>query len=1315
MGKYVWRGLLLIALTVCALYPRPIFLKMMEWESRVVLHKRLGATFTYDSLLWENGHLVFQNGVMRKEGEFEVSFSEASWSPKISFFRRELGGQLAVEGLKIAKKSARALPLSKSRKRRLLHYNFDISMLGTHLQFGDLDLFLDIVREDEQLTFKSDLLGQNLSDLYAAFCTLFRGRVPLPLVDWDVVGGELKGELAVSFAEGHLDKLKGRVDATKIEAVNPVLELCGEWEKLHADFDLDMSSSLQVDTWNGTFGLIGGRLALQYSDFWQGMWDFSDLHSMISVKEGRVESSFLRGRFMGMEGEVDLDWHSRETLMELAFQGNSKEMLPLIPEKFQQGFAEGFPNDHFALDATVKRANQGLKLEGNLQVAKEHTLSFGCHFGGTEEMVEVMPELTPLPMDTFVGNLCEQFCLSGKRLGWFQAEGFPFERFLSPFLPLEEDVTLTGMGNFEGTFDERYLVIFYEGENVHLEGRSFDLKVARISEEVASNMVAVHYIDLKTGDHVGVLPLRHAQYTHKKQGVVFEPVQGMVHIENNKVQIKELATSWSGLEMHGEAEIFLDTLDVHIKIPQCAGPLEDAIELTDHFVSIDKWLSPVEGEFSSDNRGLKFDYVDGKKAVVFGGRCRANTTFHSVDFEENDFCFDYAQGAVTFSNWSGRAIARGKEYAFALPKLSFSPNLWEMKLAVGGLTEFRAKIEKGILSIEGENILAKGKFANGHLELPFFRVGEWQGALDLQGSVLKHFSCENGENKLFVHGKFGGEKKFEGEIEHIAFDLSTIKKLEEWHASGTIVGSGTLVYDTELHSEAIASFYHLAFGGLHFGEGESLLCHFSPTSGMTIEGLEAEVASSSYKLGSFHYDFQQEKLHFDGFDFAIPAEKLEDVAAIASDLFPGKIHTSIIDHLIALKKNEELAGRLSIELFPSTVWIALSLNDGSYYLFDQKFDLRDFSLIYDPLELNMKARARYGEDYYWLHFDTDSSTLDQGSLSVSEGKGEALLFQWEKGWKLANVSGTLRGCGAELIASNSESRLNLSGHVLFEADHLVPLLSGKMQAMLDRIDLSGVYMLEGEWGFSKEDLFNPNFVGSIKGKSCGICSVICNQLNADLTYSDECLQLKDLRVIDWSGTLNAPSLSLQKEGRGWQVSCERLALENFRLSRLTSPWTDMHKRSRPLFRSFCIPQLVLQNFSGVLGDRTSFTGQGSLHFTNYAKRTLFSNLMQLPIEITARLGLDLTTLIPVRGQVLYTIVGEKVFLDELRDVYSDGKRARFYLAEESPAYIDMNGNLDLKIKMKQYTLLMKLAEFFTLSVKGTISSPLYVLTNQGDS
>ncbi len=83
------------------------------------------------------------------------------------------------------------------------------------------------------------------------------------------------------------------------------------------------------------------------------------------------------------------------------FQGVSKEMWTLFSDPWQKKFQTAFPNDYFAIQAFVRRCEEGLELEGSLGIIDEqkesYTFDFGCHFGKGKEggvfILKVYPSL----------------------------------------------------------------------------------------------------------------------------------------------------------------------------------------------------------------------------------------------------------------------------------------------------------------------------------------------------------------------------------------------------------------------------------------------------------------------------------------------------------------------------------------------------------------------------------------------------------------------------------------------------------------------------------------------------------------------------------------------------------------------------------------------------------------------------------------------------------------------------------------------------------------------------------------------------------
>ncbi len=137
-----------------------------------------------------------------------------------------------------------------------------------------------------------------------------------------------------------------------------------------------------------------------------------------------------------------------------------------------------------------------------------------------------------------------------------------------------------------------------------------------------------------------------------------------------------------------------------------------------------------------------------------------------------------------------------------------------------------------------------------------------------------------------------------------------------------------------------------------------------------------------------------------------------------------------------------------------------------------------------------------------------------------------------------------------------------------------------------------------------------------------------------------------------------------------------------------------------------IRDMSFHNIRGTLGDLKSFTGKGSLTFTNTFKSDY--NILDIPFEILGRLGLDMGLLVPIRGHLDYFLSDGKVHLTELSDSHSEGKRSKFYLSSSESSFIDLDGSVNINIKMKQYVLL-KVTEPFTLSIRGEFEDIRYSL------
>lgn len=152
------------------------------------------------------------------------------------------------------------------------------------------------------------------------------------------------------------------------------------------------------------------------------------------------------------------------------------------------------------------------------------------------------------------------------------------------------------------------------------------------------------------------------------------------------------------------------------------------------------------------------------------------------------------------------------------------------------------------------------------------------------------------------------------------------------------------------------------------------------------------------------------------------------------------------------------------------------------------------------------------------------------------------------------------------------------------------------------------------------------------------------------------------------------------------------------------------------FRSLILKRIDFYELTGDIGHPETWQARGNLHFMNPSRKNPLHTLFAIPAEIILRLGLDPHVLNPVTGMIYFNLQNERFYLTRFKDVYSEGRGSKFYLAQgEEPSWMDFDGNLSVNIRMKQYNLIFKIAELFTVSVQGNIRKPHYSLQKQSKS
>jgi hypothetical protein len=326
------------------------------------------------------------------------------------------------------------------------------------------------------------------------------------------------------------------------------------------------------------------------------------------------------------------------------------------------------------------------------------------------------------------------------------------------------------------------------------------------------------------------------------------------------------------------------------------------------------------------------------------------------------------------------------------------------------------------------------------------------------------------------------------------------------------------------------------------------------------------------------------------------------------------------------------------------------------------------------------------------------------SLAIDDLEGHLLTARLSSvdlsRFRIEEVSGEINGCSAQL-QRNLEGAL--AGMLTVDGNRLVEFLPQDAADALQAIQLGKGYELIGE-----ADLFAdsdgsvaPRFRGLIRGRDADLFGYTLRSIQAQAELKEGSLLFSDLEAADSAGKLVCPRLALLKiPEQGWELAIEPMRCTEFRPSLLRKVGQELGPITPLLIR-----EGVTTSIRGILGQDASFSGGGTLHFLNSFKRT--RSFFDIPSALIGRIfGFDVELMIPIRGTLDFSLKEGAIYLDDLKDAYSEGERSQFFLV--SSPKISFDGKIDVLIQMKQYVL-FKLTQAFLISIDGTLSDPQYHL------
>lgn len=415
---------------------------------------------------------------------------------------------------------------------------------------------------------------------------------------------------------------------------------------------------------------------------------------------------------------------------------------------------------------------------------------------------------------------------------------------------------------------------------------------------------------------------------------------------------------------------------------------------------------------------------------------------------------------------------------------------------------------------------------------------------------------------------------------------------------------------------------------------------------------------------------------------------------------------SLPSFLSSLKK-EPLQMNFVCDFSQDHIALKSNLKDGKYWFGNKEWDFSQICLLYDSSIFTLTAKTRVALADLFLFCKMDFTSTPLGMIKLQENpkkEGLKILFlpsKEEISWE--SCQGSLYGLDVQLRKEASKKVKNtdvLVGNIKIDGKEIIALVPEELQERVKKWKVGSGYELEGSLNLKKEGPELLQFIGQLKGKDFSLFGYEFKALLSDAEITPSSITLKNLSCDDEAGHLQIKQIKLTKDIDQWTLDIPLVQAKDLRPS-------VMHKidaENRPV-KPLTIKNCTISGIKGVLGDLKTITGKGSLNFTNAYKKEY--SLLDLPFEMLKDLGLDFNMLTPVIGEANFVISLEKCVLTDLQ-AFSESRRSQFFLHESEKSYLDFDGNLHLDLKLKQ-DVTLKIAEPFTLNVRGKLEKPKYML------
>ncbi len=776
-------------------------------------------------------------------------------------------------------------------------------------------------------------------------------------------------------------------------------------------------------------------------------------------------------------------------------------------------------------------------------------------------------------------------------------------------------------------------------------------------------------------------------------------------------------------------------------------------------------LSPVEDESGLPKIGISFD----TKATRFGNLFLDNPELVLIDWKQIDSM--HLGFNFRLSNFI-HDLQRFKKTGFFFLSRNFLEFISKLDTITGELElsiDYDPSTSKFLFDLIGQDVNfdeyeVKKLHLNGNkrgktwvveqLNLDDLSIG---AELALEDNVWKanFLGIRSGDSLLAgLNGTYNEQtQSIEGKVNLLEIDLAHLDEwktfspfINEFYPQGKLKGAGDFklskdlqkdkwnvdtLLDLDLNDVVLKGLplVNTSHVSCHYLSGQSLIFRQLKTGLRNPNNLDRVVPLAIEKVG---YDFGDQTLTMEGSRFSIQATDLQWTADLLHEKFPEAIQPKTRELISNIKRNGTANGSFYLMNSPASNKFRLSLEDNKYFVFGKEQDLRKFLFERDGDETKLSTQAQLNKQLIWLSMHSNHPSLANGELMLADAENEApaygaqplqpLKIQWERTpndeYIVSYAEGNLGGLNFHLMQDTSHAiskkRVYLTGEVQVDGNRCHKIFSDELAQIFKNWQVGSGYTLKGLWSFGidgsqREDL-DIALQGKIVGNGFQLKGYRFENLSGNAYYSPGHLQLTNILLTDPAAVVQIAQIDSKKDVDGlWSFYIPTFQVSDFTPSLMTNIGIQTPSKSN----SLKIENVYVENIVGIAGMPETFTGSGTLNFVNPPKGSLQNTIFAIPAEILSRIGLNTGIMTPVKGTIQFDIKDAQFQISKFKDIYSDRKLSKFYLKKTpTPSYVDFDGNIFVQVRMKQYNLLFKLAELFTVTVKGNIKKPIYTLQRQ---